>query len=236
MNKEIQQYLQNNNATIRFENNKIIVNRVYKDTVGLLVDRYNSFDDLFEGVKWESYKSTLKLQVEISGRQTGKTSRLIDAMGDHIKNGGICFLYCVSQDMGRGIINKLIELFGGDYIRSSIFINPSNITISKIKSEDLLRMRPFYDEFDFLKPEHQTYNEIGYYCTSPSKLRDMMEFYKLLGWRYFQDNYDKSDLLIKLILRTNFNFEKRMNYELMKKFGADYPKEKLRIESGEIFK
>jgi hypothetical protein len=234
MNREIQKYLEYNNASIRFNRGEIEVTYTYGD-LGK-VETYKNFDDLFEGIKWESYESTLKLQVEISGRRTGKTSRLIDAMGDHIKNGGICFLYCVSKDMGKLIVDKLIDLFGSDYIRSSIFINPSNITIAEIKSEDLIRMRPFYDEFDILKPEHQSFNPLGYYCTTPAFLRDseIVENYFLGRWVDEKEAALGDDLLLKLIFRSNFNYEHRQNNNLGEYINY-ISKEQFEIESGRIF-
>lgn len=85
MNKDIQQYLENNNATIRFtKNSKIEVTYDY----GQLgkVESYDSFEQMFNWIKFDAYKQkqTQKLKLEISGRQTGKTSRLIDAMVNEI--------------------------------------------------------------------------------------------------------------------------------------------------------
>lgn len=235
MNKEIRQYLENNNAYLHFNRGEIEVTYTYGE-LGK-VEIYKNFDDLFEGIKWESYKSTLKLQVEISGRRTGKTSRLIAAMGDHIKNGGICFVYCVSNQMGQYIIDNLVESFGGDYIKSNIYINPSNTKIGEIKSEDLLRSRPFYDEFDVLKPEHQTYHPLGYYCTTPVFLRDPLsvENYFLGRWAGEKEAPLGDDLLLKLIFRSNFNYEHRMNNDLSEY--VDYKsKENSDIDCGRIFK
>lgn len=238
MNKETQQYLKNNNATISFTNDgKIEVTYNYGQLCR--IEQYPSFEDMFDSIKWDIYNQSLKLELEISGRQTGKTSRLIDAMVKHIEAGGICFLYCVSQDMGRMVRERILVDHDID-CSYTVYINPTGSTFAERRQDDLRRARYFFDEFDFLKKEHQRYSPTGYYCTTPSKLRDSVSFSKLLAWSKFicndDNSYSDSDLLERLIMRTNFNFERRMNYDLVKRFGNDYPKEKLRIESGEIFR
>lgn len=239
MNEDIQKYLKNNNATISFTNDcKVEVTYDY----GQLgkVEQYDSFNQMFNWIKWDVYNQSIKLELEISGRQTGKTSRLVDAMVKHIKVDGICFLYCISQDMGKIIRSKIQEILPVTELNGIVYINPTGLDFAKMDINDLKHVRYFFDEFDFLKKEHQTYHPTGYYCTTPSKLRDSVTFSKLLAWSKFicnDDNiYSDSDLLERLIMRTNFNFERRMNYDLVKRFGNDYPKEKLRIESGEIFR
>lgn len=238
MNKEIQEYLETNNVTISFtKNGKIEVNYNY----GQLgkVESYDSFEQMFNWIKFDAHKQTQKLELEISGRQTGKTSRLIDAMVKHIEAGGICFLYCSSQDMGRNIRERMIvnNAIGNSY---NVYVNPTESTFLKLSEDDLRRVRYFFDEFDFLKKDHQLYHPTGYYCTTPSKLRDIADYFQFLEWKNFEHVQDgvylHNDLLMKLIIRTNFNFERRMNYDLVKRFGNYYPKEKLRMESGEIFR
>lgn len=152
--------------------------------------------------------------LEISGRQTGKTTRLVNAMIDHLSCGGSCILYTHSRKMFQ-VICEIIYHEYGDVSKVKYYLD---------KGIEMERVRNYFDEFDFNDKLQSlgAFDAKGYYCTTVTKLRDIKDLQN-----------PKGDLLLELIKHSNFNFESRKNPNMLSFSGID---EKRKIESGQIFK
>ena len=102
------------------------------------------------------------MYLEISGRRTGKTTRLIDAVFEHIFNGGTAIIYTLSKEWGNSLYR---EYFNHPRFDDKVLINPMYTSI------ELLNTKVFYDEFDMCEGVRIYKN--GYYSTTPYKMRDI---------------------------------------------------------------
>jgi len=243
MNRGIQKYLENNNATIEFNEGKIEVVYNYGE-VGK-VDTYKNFDNLFDDIKYKQYADNIKLELEISARQVGKTTRLVESMKNHLEHGGICFLYTMNHKMGKIIADRLVEKKndGVDHFNQppdNVYINPKNDICLSFYEENN-RVRCFYDEFEFLDFNNKvSYTYDGYYCTTPRKLRrfeDYLKYYSKRKNTVLSAMYkDEDSIMFSLLYETNMNFcsFKQKGYH---PYYETYSEEQYNLEiKGDIFK
>lgn len=178
----------------------------------------------------DHYKS-YDLYLEISGRHTGKTTRLIDEVIYHATHTGDATVYSTDATTSNFILEKIIErvkFLNSQYnnmivqsklevILSKIHMCPFERTKNSVLDNPLLDImgtsnprsneRCFYDEFDFIDFVQNEYyvDPRGYYCTTPSKLRHSNEKY-VPGEDLLIDLLHKKDM--KYIHRVgNFNLE-----------------------------
>ena len=107
--------------------------------------------------------TTNKTYLEISGRQSGKGERLIEAVEKHVEAGGVA-LVVVFDSMTDHMREKLPD--------NSVVVIPEHLMHSKLVTglePQLKNVRWFYDEFDWLK--NVPVKEGAYYCPTASYLR-----------------------------------------------------------------
>ena len=113
------------------------------------------------------------MYVEISGRRTGKTTRLIKEVIKQVSYGKNCaiitpfnnmYIYRLLKD-NLGSIDCEVDIES----RKRIIVY-SNVPIDN-KSKGLIfrQTKLFYDEFAFIDPESIIIDTTGYYATTPNK-------------------------------------------------------------------
>jgi len=114
------------------------------------------------------------MYVEISPRQSGKTTRLIQAASDYLRHNPTHNIAVVS--VNRNFLNDLKRKF----IQSNVNIERIEFVSSGLMDSFLNRVRfrePnywFFDEFGYINIEHllnprtRTIFRNGYYCTTPT--------------------------------------------------------------------
>lgn len=109
------------------------------------------------------------LYLEISGRQTGKTTRLFAAALSWWSQGGTAVIHCdgsVMKDRIYGMARGCARDKGGMIAKTFIVTaKAGRVKLPKNAGP----VRHFYDEFDFQKGV-EIYAD-GYYATTPRKLR-----------------------------------------------------------------
>ena len=214
MNRKIQEYLENNNATIRFDRGEIEVTYIYGDKGK--IETHPSFESMEKHIEYEIYKDSYDIEVEISGRQTGKTTRLCKAVASHVTNGGYAYVYTINNNMGKIIKEKLHEYLGADYIFSCVFFNRGEYAIKTIGwiSDELKRVRHFYDEFDFFDCMRDVHlDSKGYYCTTPRIGRSYYQFTQFLRNKYNDRTFDDTeyDIMFRLMDLCKLNYTSYIN-------------------------
>lgn len=153
--------------------------------------------------------------LEISGRQSGKTTRLIEKARGLSRRGENCYIFTVNNQMKRLLQNQI----GSKQIKacsSNNFLHNSQL-VHEINSREKKYL--FFDEFDFYVDEskevisHLCSNSSLrlYFATTPSYQRSLREIKK------HYDNEDHHfDLLIQLIEMMNFKYETFLNEDMVK--------------------
>lgn len=142
-----------------------------------------------------------ELYLEISARQTGKTTRLVSAVVSHAVFSGDCVVVAHNAQTGR-MLKEMIEpeLILQEHRNRVTYVSAGslsrwkkNVDHSDITFENL---RVFYDEFDWFKSDsYFFFDSSGYYTTTPFRLRtadDIVEYKKEL----------KFDPMLKLLDHT----------------------------------
>ena len=117
------------------------------------------------------------MYLEISPRQTGKTTRLIE-MANHLdetREDVSCILVTMNHHMKR-------------YMCSHFKKNPTILVITQAEvKKTMLGYRGrtvtpilFYDEFDFMEPENVIVNTEFYYATTAKRMRDYID---IIEWK-----------------------------------------------------
>jgi len=108
--------------------------------------------------------------LDVSGRQTLKTARLVKAVISHLATHSFnrAFIVCMNHNMCHEMRNR----FGTRSIDTHLakVIHQSQYQHHIDQTTDFERERFFFDEFDAFA-EQCAIVEHGYYCTSPSFLR-----------------------------------------------------------------
>lgn len=219
--KTFEQYIEDNEATIFFKDGKYVLEYLnsYAKSARDLVNTHvlleaPTFGELKKKVEYKIYdESENRFYLEISGRQTGKTTRLIRAMKNHIDHGGNCIVFCMNYKM----FTLICEL-----LRESKYINHVYYYKKVDPVYEIKNVKNFFDEFDFIDDLKtlKYFDERGYYCTSPCKVRDFGDFQK--------PEKLNNDLLLQLIAYSGFNYESRKNTNISDELGEN--------EQGKVFK
>ena len=127
----------------------------------------------------------MKYQLEISPRQTGKSTRLCEAMNDYISEDLKFTAYAVCPSLHRSeYLKKLyIKIFGE--VGENIIFCSSNQDIDELtRGRDSYHYRFFLDEFDFFEKYSDLYfKHDTYLATTPKKTRkfkDQVDYEKQL--------------------------------------------------------
>lgn len=151
------------------------------------------------------------MYLEISGRMTGKTPRLCNAVIEHLlkDKSNRAIIVCMNGIMVNLISDYLIERVEEWKITLCIY------DVAKYINPRITNARVFYDEFDFVRPEQKFYYDPdGYYSTT-------------LGYRHHAHN----------ILKMNDNIYmeyKRSNDGFIIEGGCTLYKPKIKIEYEEF--
>lgn len=139
------------------------------------------------------------MYIEISGRQTHKTSRLVCAMESHLARHpkNVVCLTVFQMDMGKMIINKINPLYRNRINYTSTFSNHRIFLKGRFRDDyDDPRILYAWDEFDFMKRlDNIPVKKEGYYCTTPKFIRTLADW---ANW--------KDDPLLRLIVANDFMY------------------------------
>jgi len=227
MNDKYKNWLENNLATIEFlHENKITLRYLINHKQPYCI-RFDNFNEVYRYINLKiKEENRSDLYVEISGRQTGKTTRMIDDMVKHIKNGGTCCLYTMSHRMRKHIVDIVNKKVIRDNPYTVIFPHE----FKYLEEQQILKqsdIKNYFDEFDFLDLNEIFFDPNGYYCTTSSKLRNKNDL--------FNEEKRNNDFLLKLI------WEKNLNYVSYKNDPEKFPISLLgdktyKVTIGDIFK
>lgn len=172
------------------------------------------------------------IHLEISGRQCGKTTRLIDDMVDEfLFLGKKCLYITISENMTERAFIKIKEkVLESLPERLHSYLVITGRQISFIKNGGIIKLTSeyeiidkikgfrfdnvYFDEFDFIENNTQIMNIIYpivclnkcklYFVTSPAYIRKLKD---IIDWK---DNRRK-DLLLDLLLLTDEKYEQHLN-------------------------
>ncbi len=117
-----------------------------------------------------------KLHVEISARQCGKSTRLIETVARHIEEGGHAVVFSPTIAMKHHLETLANEYNLGTLGRTPEFRAARDYDNWRIglRGTRICDVRCFFDEFDFMK-DHFPVLPNGYYTTTANYLRDGIE-------------------------------------------------------------
>lgn len=151
------------------------------------------------------------MYVEISGRQTGKTSRLIRELEYHLSNPNN-YACLVTHKMSWGL--DLTRKMKTEYRDRVFFGTEIDMIVATARKKNLdpltNNFRWFWDEFDFCRPNNVVIMDTGYYATTPKFIR------KFEDWELWYD-----DPLLCLVVANDFMYTSRHG---MACFDADVEK------------
>lgn len=110
------------------------------------------------------------MYVEISGRGTGKTTRLVKEVVKQVKKGKNCIIITAFPNrymvklLKDNISSTSCEIEVADYKHIYIYSNENKYGLC------VRKVRLFYDEFAFMKPDDIAISKTGYYVTTPNKI------------------------------------------------------------------
>jgi hypothetical protein len=116
------------------------------------------------------YHKMQGIQLDVSARQTLKTTRLIQAIEKHLKEHSFnrAVVVCMNHSMCSEMRTRLAVR--GILIHSVKIVEQSQYEIEIERITDFERTRFFFDEFDHFQYQC-TIVEYGYYSTSPRFIR-----------------------------------------------------------------
>lgn len=169
--------------------------------------------------KWEQIAGPsldLKLYVEISPRQVGKTTRLFERMNEWLNSDekNVAFLQCLKMDYFHQVISKLEP----EKRQRVLYVQDGNSYDKLQRGIEHHRIAFFCDEFDLLSKGRFFFVPDGYYCTTPGYYRDKTRY---VEWKI--GNVD--DPLLSLVKAANdegigvtqfFSFENFFNEEMQR--------------------
>lgn len=153
------------------------------------------------------------MYVEISGRRSGKTTRLAKAVVKALKEGYTAYVICPQDNMCHNAESGIRRCmhddpwFEGKTLDSlNLVIIPARANMRGCLLDD--KSRVFYDEFDMIQHSNMEDNgvsnfvisETGYYVTSPRYVRRYMDIVEPVC----------TDLLIKVLAKSKGHY---MHYQ-----------------------
>jgi len=136
------------------------------------------------------------MYLEISGRQTGKTARLVDAVEHHLTNPeNVACVTTVNHPNGRDITRRINARYHNQLMTAVDYANHVERLHGRFDINDS-RVRFFWDEFDFARYEDNVIPmKTGYYCTTAKFNRTQHH------WEFW-----KNDPLLCLLVVNNFMY------------------------------
>lgn len=145
------------------------------------------------------------MYLEISGRRSGKTTRLLAAIA---KSDKPCIVVSPNRSIGRRIEHKNIAY----NITSSVLLKLINdLYMTHHLTEDF---NWFFEEFDYMKDI--LFLKKGYYCTTPIKIRDL-KHRQLFSRGKVEDN------LLSLIKLNDGQYHNYISGSIIKEFSNSIP-------------
>lgn len=131
----------------------------------------------------------MKTYVEISDRQSGKTTRLIEAAVEHVKNHGVAVIHGHNYNSKDRIFRAVLARFTGDSQRRVFIAHSAAHLVANIFGDISLSsssirgfpVRHFFDEFDFDDSVH--FIEGAYYCTTQKFVRELKVYQDAAQYR-----------------------------------------------------
>lgn len=116
------------------------------------------------------------MTIEISTRQTGKTTRLIEALGTYLTNNPdhVVNLVTCKGDLGKRTLHHLINAFpslkNDILIKHRLVCSTNMVNNIPFSSYGINKKRVFdyyfVDEFEWISEDNLLVKENGYYCSS----------------------------------------------------------------------
>jgi len=147
------------------------------------------------------------MYLEISPRQSGKTSRLVDEVNRHLtKSERKVWIFSPNYNMASNLTKKVNVFCPMPNKFSSKKLMISSANSLQTHSYDMSQYRLFFDEFDFMDDKEFWFSLMtsgakfndAYFCTTPKKIRTLKELVKR----------KTSDPLIKLLRKNKHNYAK----------------------------
>lgn len=138
------------------------------------------------------------MYLEISGRRTGKTTRLVRELNTWLLNtsGGYATLVTPNRPMFEHLTHGIDPKFR-DRVKGCSDIETSlRWSLGKFIFEDARVHRIFIDEFDFCNPRSVPIFHNGYYVTTPKFVRSGTDL-----------EYWRDDILLTLLVESEFCYE-----------------------------
>lgn len=151
------------------------------------------------------------MYLEISGRRTGKTTRMLKAIDKAYEEGKHIAIFSRNKYEENNIIKHIREeeLDGIKIFRSKKDFQEQLLG----KSLSMNDFKVFYDEFDYIRNQKDIIiSDDGYYVTTPAKIRSK---------QYWGDNIE-DDILLKLLDMNAGSYVKIVNKELVEDFKHSY--------------
>jgi len=144
------------------------------------------------------------MYLEISPRQTGKTSRLVTAVKHHVLDGGSAAVFANNMAMCQNIKQYFTdkELYNVDFFSSMERFEKSLIGRRPHKN----KYKIFVDEFDFMQSKNVPLDRDGYYVGTPMKLRTLDDI-------VFHKQGIKPDTLLELLEMNKGKYEVQSVYD-----------------------
>jgi hypothetical protein len=140
--KKFQRWMRDNNASISYKPHNGSYTWVFESD-----NHTNIYDDEYSDLKtkidYHIYHETENhFYLEISGRQTGKTTRMIEAMNYHIKNGGTCVVCCYKYNNFKIILDQYKSRYNLNNQRDILYYNNS-LTEEVVQTTESFKVKYF---------------------------------------------------------------------------------------------
>ena len=147
------------------------------------------------------------MYLEVSGRQSGKTTRLVNHAIKYAEKGEHVVIVCMNEIHKKNLISVLSEISTKEIKFCRINIATYHDYVLDQMMYD--RHKIYFDEFDSMNDEIPIIKN-GYYVTTPLKLRTQKDIHN-----FYYKNY--KDILLKLWVTNDYYCEKHtMDIERMK--------------------
>jgi hypothetical protein len=131
------------------------------------------------------------MYLEISARQTGKTSRMLDNIIETYKTGKVCIVFSFNHIHGMTIKKRLVKRGYKTKYNMVEFYTSRERYENAYKGRDKTNHVYYYDEFDFYTDD-VIIDRNGYYVTTPKKTRTIEDIKNFLSC-------EKYDVLLHLL-------------------------------------
>lgn len=115
---------------------------------------------------------TPEFYLEVTGRQTGKTTRLVKNVVDWVKAGNDAVVYVANHALGELMVDQIVPLLQDSKATGAVHVCSFKNRKLYLLGKALNKPRYFYDEFDFFAWKDDDVIEDGaYMATTPKFVR-----------------------------------------------------------------